>query len=971
MPFLAGAVIGKIMLDSSNWSTNQTQVQKEANLLQKTFDGLKVASLAMSGVIVAGLIKMAGSANQFEKAFSNVSTVVDTSKVNVKQMSSELLALDNRLGSAADLTEGLYQALSAGIDASKAVDFVSNSAKFAKAALVDTNTAVDVITTGLNAYALSADQAGAVSDKFFQVVMLGKTTGQELSAVIGQSIPLAANFGISLDELGASIAVMTLQGIKSAQATTQFNSAVSAFIKPSEDMAARIKLLGYSSGEAMIKQLGFKGSLDAIVKSTNGNNSELAKMFQNVEALRGVMALTGKGASNFEAVLDSVKNSTGATNAAFDKQELTFETLNNSINKAFIVLGQSFLPILKPVVENITKVITAIAGWDDNTKKMVTGIAATVAIAIPLTMVIGKIIEGYKIMSPIILAVKAGFAFQAAAAGSSTIAIAANTTAVNVQTFALKAQALAQKAVNLLLSANPWAMAAIAIGVVTTAIIGTVAATKNSANETKMYTLQMEEAKIANNNNTAALLGLTKAHQTFAQTIINIPDLFDRSTKQGIEQEIALIDKTTASLTNQIKVLKDKNKNSITLSGINDKDKAKDAEILKKAEEDLSVFLAQRIELEKQLKALPTAKPNAPLTEDQLKAEKALQAELQKTKEKIEDIGATKLQQIEFDRQREITQIKASENYLKATTETQNAIIAQTGIYYDKLKKEEEDSTKQKLKLVADRFEAEKSSIIESEKLALGIAQVKKELQDEEFKAIDEAAAKEKERLDNIKSEYKKTYDQIIGYVQQGMTSIFAIVDQVNKNESTALENKYEKEKEIINSTITDETQKTEALTALDKKFAAEKAALKKKEFISNQIAAVINATIATANAVINVLATPMLPPWVSIPLSVVIGTLGAAQIATIAAQPVPEFQYGGNASGLAIVGERGPELADFRQPAHIYPADQTRDILSGNTRSTRTGNQTYNFNIRDDKDMDIAMRKLGAEGYKTSRGRV
>ena len=33
---------------------------------------------------------------------------------------------------------------------------------------------------------------------------------------------------------------------------------------------------------------------------------------------------------------------------------------------------------------------------------------------------------------------------------------------------------------------------------------------------------------------------------------------------------------------------------------------------------------------------------------------------------------------------------------------------------------------------------------------------------------------------------------------------------------------------------------------------------------------------------------------------------------------------------GLALVGERGPELINFASPGHIHTADQTRDMMRG-----------------------------------------
>ena len=57
----------------------------------------------------------------------------------------------------------------------------------------------------------------------------------------------------------------------------------------------------------------------------------------------------------------------------------------------------------------------------------------------------------------------------------------------------------------------------------------------------------------------------------------------------------------------------------------------------------------------------------------------------------------------------------------------------------------------------------------------------------------------------------------------------------------------------------------------------------------------------------------------------------------------IPGNQYGGLASGLSVVGERGPEIVDFSRPARVYSSDD----LSAALRSNRGGGGTvYNFNI-------------------------
>lgn len=339
MSFFAGAVIAKAIMDTTGWVAGSKTMNSSMNKMGGVFNTLgKIGTVAI-GAITAAFAKSVLSANEWQKEFSNVTTLLDTTQINTQAMAKELLLLDARLGDSTDLTKGLYQALSASVEPTQAVNFVAESAKFAKAALVDTNTAVDVITTGLNAYGYEASRATEISDQLFSVIKLGKTTGAELASVIGKSIPLAANMGIGFDQLGASIAVMTRQGINAANATTQFNAVINAFLKPSDAMLVTLDRLGYSSGSAAIEALGLKGAIDLITQSAGGSKDELAAMFSNTRALRGVLALTGEGASDFDDILKEIQESAGATNTAFEKQELTFDTLKNTLKKGEIIIG--------------------------------------------------------------------------------------------------------------------------------------------------------------------------------------------------------------------------------------------------------------------------------------------------------------------------------------------------------------------------------------------------------------------------------------------------------------------------------------------------------------------------------------------------------------------------------------------------------------------------------------------------------
>jgi TP901 family phage tail tape measure protein len=343
MAFDAGAVKARVLLDNSQYKKSAKETESATKKLGSAFAKLAMAGIAaVSAALAISVVK----AHQFAKAFANVTTLVDMAVVNTNKMKIELLGLDARLGSAKDLTEGLYQALSASVEPAKAVEFVGQAAKFAKAALTDTNTAVDAITTALNAYGLEATQAGRVSDVFFQIVKRGKVTGQQLASTIGSVIPTAAALGVQVEEVGAALATMTKQGINSSVATTQLTQLMSAFIKPSSQMIDSLQKFGFESGSALIEAEGLSGALKFLEDASGGNIEKLGELIPNVRAMKGALALTGTSAKVFQEDLVAMNNSLGVTNEAFEKQETTLDAVKNQFGKIAIAIGTGLLPFL-------------------------------------------------------------------------------------------------------------------------------------------------------------------------------------------------------------------------------------------------------------------------------------------------------------------------------------------------------------------------------------------------------------------------------------------------------------------------------------------------------------------------------------------------------------------------------------------------------------------------------------------------
>lgn len=189
--------------------------------------------------------------------------------------------------------EGVYNALSNQVgDFGDSLKFTQEAAKFAKATNSSLKDSVDLLSAALKGYGLTVDDTDKVSSIFFRTIDKGRITATELANSFGRVDTLAADIGVSLEEVGGALAAISVKGTKTSEALTQFRAILSALQKPSETMEKRLASLGFTSSEVAIKTLGLTGVLNELSRTTAGSAEDLAKLFPNIRGLSGVASLT-------------------------------------------------------------------------------------------------------------------------------------------------------------------------------------------------------------------------------------------------------------------------------------------------------------------------------------------------------------------------------------------------------------------------------------------------------------------------------------------------------------------------------------------------------------------------------------------------------------------------------------------------------------------------------------------------------
>lgn len=308
------------------------------------------------------------AANQFNKGMKEVFTLLPgISKQSMSAMTNDVKEFSKEMGTlTSETVPALYQALSAGVSQDSVFDFLETANKAAIGGVTNLETAVDGLSSVVNAYGEDTVSASKASDLMFTTVKLGKTTFEELSSSLYNVVPTAVGAGVAFEDVSAALAAMTAQGIPTSVATTQLRQAIVELSKSGTET------------DKIFRQIAGKGFTDFIAEGNNiqqafqlleqyasDTNVGVNDLFGSVEAGNAVLALTGQGTEKFTQSMSEMRESIGATDAAFKTMEedpgRKWDRIVAAAEVAQINIGNVLIDKLLPIMEWVQDNIDDIA----------------------------------------------------------------------------------------------------------------------------------------------------------------------------------------------------------------------------------------------------------------------------------------------------------------------------------------------------------------------------------------------------------------------------------------------------------------------------------------------------------------------------------------------------------------------------------------------------------------------------------
>ena len=490
-----------------------SQMNEEQNAMRARGDALRsMGSAAIAsgvGMTLMGVIgvRALGSLVQANFAYATASrrtlTQVDKTHASLQRVEDIGKEIGQKIPvDFAQIQPALYDIFSSiDVGYSGARKLLKQFSKDAVGGQTDVETATKANLAIMNAYGISVRKAGSVSDFMFQLVRKGVGTYADFAKSIGLILPSAARLGVTLHQVGGTLAFMTRNGLSASRAATSGARAFDALSNPKT--ADNLKKLGVQilNTHGDLKTLPV--ILDLMMKKMKGmNNFEKSEFLKNafygsggtIQALR-FFNLVFKHMDKFHKYVGDMTKDSGTAKKAFETMakgpQAQIQQLTNHWQLLRIELGHDLLPVALKLVKIAESLINTWNSLDPSVRRNIVTVAALTTAFLVLAGVIVTVMGGIAIF----VGATKTLNVTAATAASKLGMVAGGLTAMAYGMYtAYTATDKTHKALGILTSAlggatagaafGPWGAA---IGGFVGALGGLVAALHNSKDAAKTY----------------------------------------------------------------------------------------------------------------------------------------------------------------------------------------------------------------------------------------------------------------------------------------------------------------------------------------------------------------------------------------------------------------------------------------------------------------------------------------------------
>lgn len=413
---------------SGRVSRSMRNMQEDARETQSTFERMQGAAGSITAIggaaslmgfgVAAGLGAAVRTGMDFDAQMSRVGSIAGASAAELNKLRDSAIELGaSTTKSAAEVAAGQESLAALGMTTKDILSAMPGIISAAEASGSDMAQTAEVVASSLNIWGLKAKEASRVSDILAQTANQSGANITDMQYALKYAGPPAAALGVSLEELSATIGLLTDQGIRGEQAGTTLRGGLLALLKPSEETGKLMQTLGINLTDASGKFVGMEGLIKNLKSSFEGmtNAQKLASLAQLVgtEAATGFLILLDAGPSKIQKMTKSLEESAGASKKAADANTNNLKgsliQLSGAMERGALAISDGLKGPIRSAADLVAGLVGAFNLLPQSMKTMIAVSAATLAAVLILgggiAILVGllpMLIEGFALVAPFI-----------------------------------------------------------------------------------------------------------------------------------------------------------------------------------------------------------------------------------------------------------------------------------------------------------------------------------------------------------------------------------------------------------------------------------------------------------------------------------------------------------------------------------------------------------------------------------------
>ena len=258
----------------------------------------------------------------------------------------------------------------------------------------------DIVTDGLTAMGMSANDAGKFADIMASTCSNANTNIELMGETLKYVGPVAGALGIEMDDLSVAIGLMGNAGLKGSNAGTSLRAGLTNLVKPTKEMKKAMTKYGVELVKNADGSINLMGTMENLRSSLGGLDQAtqaqaLATIFGK-EAMSGWASIVNASEGDFNKLTEAIANSEGSAKKMADTMlegsQGAIVEMKSALEGVAITIGERLTPFLEKLADGVSKVCQWFQNLSPATQTFLMIVAGLVASIGPLLLIIGSAI---------------------------------------------------------------------------------------------------------------------------------------------------------------------------------------------------------------------------------------------------------------------------------------------------------------------------------------------------------------------------------------------------------------------------------------------------------------------------------------------------------------------------------------------------------------------------------------------------